>query len=62
KLKERNPFRHFKTIWLTAEVFNLLQVNNTVSYIWIKDVTDRLYGVPNYLTARRLNLRLVVSF
>ncbi len=62
KLKEKNPFRHFKTIWLTAEVFNLLQVNNTISYIWIKDVTNRLYGVPNYLTARRLNLRISLSF
>lgn len=62
ELKEKNPFRHFKSIWLSLEVFNLLQINNTISYIWIKDVTNRQYAVPNYLTARRLNLKLIAKF
>jgi len=62
KLKQKNPFRYFKTIWISLEVFNLLQVNNTISYIWIKDVNDRQYAVPNYLTPRQLNLRLIAQF
>lgn len=61
-LPDRNIFRHFKTIWLTAEVFNLLQINNTISYLWIKDVNNRQYAIPNYLTPRMLNLRLVADF
>lgn len=62
KMKPKNPLRYFKTIWLSLEVFNLLQVNNTISYIWIKDVTNRQYAVPNYLTPRQLNLRIIADF
>lgn len=54
--------RKFSEIWVNLEVYNLLQVNNTVSYIWVKDVTNRQYAVPNYLTSRQLNLRLSFKF
>ncbi len=55
--------RKFEAIWVTLEVFNLLQVNNVSSYIWITDITnDRRYAVPNYLTGRQLNLRLNFKF
>ena len=54
--------KNVKALSLSLEVFNLLGVNNTVSYLWIKDVTNRLYGVPNYLTNRLLNLRLQATF
>lgn len=57
-----NPFRFFKSIWITAEVFNLLDINNTISYLWIEDVRGRQYAVPNYLTSRRLNLKLLAKF
>ena len=60
--KGNTPLRHIKNLWLSLEVFNLLQVNNTVSYIWIKDVNNRQYAVPNYLTPRQLNLKLVAEF
>ncbi len=56
-------FLHFiNDAWISLEVLNLLQVNNTISYIWVKDVTNRQYAVPNYLTPRQLNLKLVVNF
>jgi len=51
-----------KSLWLSLEVFNLLQVSNTVSYTWITDVTGRQYGIPNYLTSRLLNLKLEAKF
>ena len=54
--------QHFKSIWITAEVFNLLQFNNTVSYSWISDVNGRRYAIPNYLTPRLINLRLIFNF
>lgn len=62
KVKEKSPARFLKSAWLSLEVFNLLAVNNTVSYIWVEDVTSRQYAVPNYLTKRQLNLRLIVKF
>lgn len=52
----------FNSIWVSAEVFNLLDINNTVSYLWIADITGREYAVPNYLTARQLNAKLILSF
>ena len=62
KFKDKNPLRYIKNAWITLEVFNLLGVNNTVSYIWVSDITDRQYAVPNYLTSRQVNLRLIIDF
>ena len=44
------------------EIFNLLQVQNTVSYTWIQDVTGNRYAIPNYLTNRQVNVRLQIKF
>lgn len=52
----------FKSLWAGLEVFNLLQVNNTISYYWIKDVTGRSYAVPNYLTNRQISVRVIAQF
>ncbi|HZK09243.1 MAG TPA: TonB-dependent receptor [Bacteroidales bacterium] len=60
--KEGNPLGHLKSMWLSLEIFNLLQVNNTISYLWITDVSGRKYAVPNFLTPRQINLKLVVQF
>ena len=62
KVKEKSPGRYLKSVWISLEVFNLLATNNTVSYIWVEDVTSRQYAVPNYLTQRQLNLRMIVKF
>ncbi len=62
KVKSNNPARFLKSVWISLEVFNLLGTNNTVSYIWVEDVTNRQYAVPNYLTQRQLNLRMIVKF
>ncbi len=49
----------FETVWIGLEVFNLLEIRNTVSYLWVKDIsTARQYAVPNYLTNRLLNVKL----
>jgi len=59
KLKWLNTFN---SIWVSAEVFNLLDINNTVSYLWVADVSGREYAVPNYLTARQLNAKVIFTF
>lgn len=61
-LSGHNPLRYFKSLWLTAEVFNILDINNTISHIWVSDIYGRNYAVPNYLTGRRINIKLVAKF
>jgi hypothetical protein len=64
---EKNPFRHLKNTWISLEIFNLLGVKNTISYLWIKTVSNQdnaqgQFAVPNYLTGRRINARLSINF
>jgi hypothetical protein len=62
EFKGKNPLKHFDNIWVSAEVFNLLQINNVISYLWVQDVTGRNYAVPNYLTSRQFNLKFHFEF
>lgn len=63
KGKNHNKFwGNFTSIWASLEVFNLLQIPNTISYLWVKDNYGTVYAVPNYLTSRRINARIVVKF
>jgi len=55
-------FDQIKDMWLSLEVFNLLGINNTISYLWVANNTGDMFGVPNYLTKRKLNLKLTVKF
>jgi hypothetical protein len=47
---------------VAIEIFNLLGTNNIINHQWIEDVNGRQYGIPTYLTGRRLNLRMSLSF
>ena len=47
---------------VSLEIFNLLAINNTINYQWIEDVNGRQYAIPNFLTGRRVNLKLAVRF
>ena len=60
--REHSPFKFFNDLLISAEVFNLLQVNNIISYLWVKDVSNQLYAVPNYLTPRLLNIKVIGKF
>ncbi len=59
---QNNFFSHISSMWLTAEVFNLLEINNTISYLWIKDISNDMYAIPNYLTSRLINIKLITQF
>ena len=61
-LPKKNVFHYIKSSWISLEVWNLLGVNNTVSYTWITAATGSQYAVPNYLTGRQLNLKLQMKF
>ncbi len=62
EFKSKNVFNHLEDMWIYLEIFNLLQVQNTVSYTWIQDVTGIRYAIPNYLTNRQVNVRLQIKF
>jgi len=58
----KNPLKHIRNCWISLEVFNLLGVNNVSSYMWVTDVYNIQYAVPNYLTGRQINLKLILEF
>ncbi len=58
----RNIFRKFTSIWASLEIFNLLGVANTVSYLWVKDISNTVYAMPNFLTSRRVNFKIIGRF
>lgn len=60
--KPRVLAKYFKSIIFYAEVFNLLNINNTVSFLWITDVNNFQFAIPNYLTTRQVNIRMIVKF
>ena len=62
RIADARIFRHVDDIQLSLEVFNLFNYKNVVSYLWVSDYDNVYYGVPNFLTARQLNLKLTVSF
>lgn len=62
KERPRNPLRFTRNTWLSLEVFNLMQVQNQAGNTWIKTIFDQQYAIPNYLTSRRINLRMRVDF
>ena len=54
--------KDIKRGYLSIEVFNILGINNTISHTWIEDINGRMYAIPNYLTGRRVNLKLHLNF
>lgn len=62
KRRSHSPFRNFENIWITAEVFNIIDRLNTISYLLIKDFSNTIFTVPNRLTPRLLNLKLITRF
>lgn len=53
---------HVKEAWISFEVFNLLDIKNTISYEWVQDYSGNKYPVANTMTGRRLNLKLTAKF
>jgi hypothetical protein len=52
--------KHFSDAKISLEIFNLLGIKNVMSKQWIQDVNGVYFSVPNYLTQRRINLKLIV--
>ncbi len=62
KRKPNHFLRFTRNTWASLEVFNLLKVANEASNVWIKTIENTQYAIPNYLTGRRLNVRVRMDF
>jgi hypothetical protein len=60
--KDISKGKSFESVWISAEVLNLLGARNTISYMWITDVNSIQYAVPNTLSQRYLNIRMIAKF
>ena len=66
-LKNIKLFNQYTSVWLSFEIFNLLGLQNQASYQWVKTVKNdenipSSFAVPNYLTGRIFNLKLIAQF
>lgn len=53
--------QYIKNIWLGVDAFNLLDINNVNSYYWVSDIYNNTFAVPNYLTGRQINARILIE-
>lgn len=53
-------FKPFKEFSLGFEIFNLFNNQNAITNTWVRDVyTKSQYGIPNYMTTRVFNVKLI---
>ncbi len=60
--RSHSPFKNFQSIWASVEIFNIIDRANTISYLLIKDFGNNTFTLPNRLTPRLLNLKLIARF
>jgi len=61
--KEEGVFKYFKELTLGAEIFNIFDVQNSISNTFVRDVYTKVqYSIPNYLSPRVFNVRLTAKF
>ena len=56
---ERKERSIFKNIWVGIDCLNIFGISNVNSYYWVTDVTNQRYAVPNYLTGRQINGKVI---
>ena len=53
----------FKELSFGFEIFNMFDVQNSITNTWVRDVySKRQYAIPNYLTPRVFNVRTTMRF
>ncbi|MEJ7627629.1 MAG: TonB-dependent receptor [Ferruginibacter sp.] len=60
--RSHSPFRNFENIWLSFEILNIIDRPNTISYQLIKDFANNTFAIPNRLTPRLANLKMIARF
>ncbi len=60
--EERKKHSPFKNVWLGIDCLNVFGISNVNSYYWVTDVTNQQFAVPNYLTGRQINGKVLIEF
>lgn len=60
--RSKNPFRNFDNIWASLEIFNIIDRPNTISYLLVKDFANNVFTIPNRLTPRLVNFKIVARW
>lgn len=61
--KNNHPTTYtLKNVWVGLDCLNLFGISNVNSYYWVTDVMNRQWAVPNYLTGRQINGKVIVEF
>jgi hypothetical protein len=61
--RSRTSFLNFlNSAWIGIDVFNMLDISNVSSYSWFSDVQGFRHAVPDRLTGRQINLKIVAEF
>lgn len=51
-----------ESVWFGLDILNLPGINNVISYIWVQDFLNNQYAVPNGLSQRFFNLRVIARY
>lgn len=60
--RSHNPFKGFDNIWASFEIFNVIDRPNTISYELVKDYDNNTYTLPNRLTPRLINFKIIARW
>ena len=59
--EDRSSFG-IRRVWLGIDGLNIFGISNVNRYYWVTDVTNKQFAVPNYLTGRQINGKVIVEF
>ncbi len=63
KLRESGWLKPFKELTIGAEIFNIFDVQNSITNTFVRDVYTKVqYSIPNYLSPRVFNLKITSRF
>ena len=55
--------KDFKELTIGLEIFNVFDVQNSITNTWVRDVYSKeYYAIPNYMTPRVFNVKLDMKF
>jgi len=62
-IAKKNWQKKFKELSAGIELFNMFDVQNSITNTWVRDISSKHYiAVPNYLSGRVLNIKIAMRF
>ncbi|MDR3266381.1 MAG: TonB-dependent receptor, partial [Tannerella sp.] len=60
--RDNSIWRNLRNVWVGIDAFNLFDIKNVSSYSWFADINGYKNAVPDRLTGRQFNIKLIVEF